>query len=62
MKLQNPPRVHSLYNKEKNKMVNNNNKKIVQIMFQLNPRNNWGQSHTKDGEIKFNHKLENMYI
>lgn len=43
-------------------MVNNNNKKIVQIMFQLNPRNNWGQSHTKDGEIKFNHKLENMYI
>lgn len=47
-------------------MVNNNNKKIensiLQIMFQSNPRNNWSQSHTKDGEIKFNHKLENMYI
>lgn len=33
MKLQNPPRVHSLQNKEKNKMVNNNNKKIVKILF-----------------------------
>lgn len=65
MKLQKPPRVHSLQNKEKIKWLilkKNCENIILQFMFQSNPRNNRGQSHTKDGEIEFNHQLENTFI